>query len=36
MVTGLIVYTSRKNRPAKISFDINSTCYFPTSIAVTR
>jgi hypothetical protein len=34
MVTGLVVYASRKNRPAKVLFDINSTYYFPTSLAV--
>jgi hypothetical protein len=26
--------TSRKNRPAKVSFNINSTCCFSTSLAI--
>jgi hypothetical protein len=28
--------TSRKNRRAKVSFDIDSTCCFPTSLAIAR
>jgi hypothetical protein len=27
---------SRKNRPARVSFDIDSTCCFPTSLAIAR
>jgi hypothetical protein len=27
---------SKKNRLVQVSFNINSTCYFPTSLAVTR